>query len=78
MPTRGNARKIGIRVEAKPVSSDRQNGELAASANRIGTCTRMPLATWIALSASSRPTCTCSPKMISWRATKRSAEMSSR
>ena len=53
MPTRGKARKIGIRVEAKPVSSARQNGELAASANRIGTCTRMPLAMWIALSASS-------------------------
>ena len=29
MPTRGNARKIGIRVEARPVSSPRQYGELA-------------------------------------------------
>ena len=78
MPTRGKARKIGIRVEAKPVSSARQYGELAASANRIGTCTRMPLAMWIALSGSSTPTCTCRPKMISWRATKRRAAISSR
>src|SRR5215208_3524269 len=76
MPTRGNARKIGMRVDAKPVSSARQYGELADSANRIGTCTRMPLATWIALSASSMPTCTCSPKMISWRATKRRSAIS--
>ena len=29
MPTRGNARKIGIRVEARPESSPRQYGELA-------------------------------------------------
>ena len=55
MPTRGNARKIGIRVEARPVSSPRQNGEFALSASRIGTCTRIPLATWIALSGSSTP-----------------------
>ena len=61
MPTRGNARKTGMRVEAKPVSSARQNGELAPSASRIGTCTRIPLATWIALSASSSPTWTCRP-----------------
>jgi hypothetical protein len=78
MPTRGNARKIGMRVEAKPVSSERQNGELAARAKRIGTWTRIPLATWIALSRSSMPTCTCRPKMISWRATKRRSEMSLR
>ena len=78
MPTRGKARKIGIRVDARPVSSPRQNGELADSASRIGTCTRIPLATWIAFSASSRPMWTCSPKMISWRATKRSASIRSR
>ena len=54
-PTRGNARKIGIRVEARPVASPRQNGELADSASSTGTCTRIPLATWIALSASSMP-----------------------
>ena len=59
MPTRGNARKIGVRVEARPVASARQNGELARSASSTGTCTRMPLATWIALSGSSTPTCTC-------------------
>ena len=29
MPTRGNARKIGMRVEASPVSSPRQYGEFA-------------------------------------------------
>ena len=29
MPTRGNARKIGIRTEARPVSSPRQYGEFA-------------------------------------------------
>ena len=78
MPVRGNARKIGIRVEARPVACARQNGELADSASSTGTCTRMPLVTWIALSASSIPTCTCRPKMISWRATKRSALTSSR
>ena len=78
MPTRGNARKIGIRVEARPVASPRQNGEFALSASSTGTCTRMPLATWIALSGSSIPTCTCSPKMISWRATKRSSSTRSR
>ena len=78
MPTRGNARKIGMRVEARPVSSPRQYGELALRASRIGTWTRIPLATWIALSGSSRPMWTCSPKMISWRATKRSASTRSR
>ena len=78
MPTRGKARKIGIRIEARPESSPRQYGEFALSASRIGTCTRIPLATWIALSGSSSPMWTCSPKMISWRATKRSASTRSR
>ena len=78
MPTRGNCRKIGVRVDSSPVWSPRQNGEFALSASRTGTWTRIPLATWIALSASSMPTCTCMPKMSSWRATKRSAEMRSR
>ena len=78
MPTRGNWRKIGVRVDSRPVRSPRQNGELALSASSTGMCTRIPLATWIALSASSRPTCTCMPKISSWRATKRSAEMRSR
>ena len=78
MPTRGKARKIGIRVEASPVSSARQYGEFALRASRIGTCTRIPLATWIAFSGSSMPTWTCSPKMISWRAMKRSAAIRSR
>ena len=56
MPTRGKARKIGIRVEARPGRRRaRQNGEFADSASRIGTCTRIPLATWIALSGSSMP-----------------------
>ena len=78
MPTRGNWRKIGIRVEASPVACPRQNGELADSASSTGTWTRMPLATWMALSASSIPTCTWRPKMTSWRATKRSASIRSR
>ena len=65
MPTRGNARKIGVRLEASPVASARQNGELADSASSTGTCTRIPLATWIALSGSSIPTWTWMPKMIS-------------
>ena len=78
MPTRGNCRKIGVRVERRPVWSPRQNGEFALSAKSTGTCTRIPLATWIALSASSMPMCTCMPKISSWRATKRSAEIRSR
>ena len=78
MPTRGKARKIGVRVECRPVESARQNGELADRASRTGTWTRMPLATWIAFSGSSMPTCTWTPKMISWRATKRSALTRSR
>ena len=36
MPTRGKARKIGVRVEARPVASARQNGELADSAEQHG------------------------------------------
>ena len=56
----------------------RQNGELALSASSTGMCTRIPLMTWTALSRSSSPTCTCMPKISSWRATKRSAEMMSR
>ena len=78
IPTRGNARKIGVRVESRPVASARQNGELADRASSSGTWTRMPLATWIALSGSSIPTCTCTPKISSWRATNRSAETRSR
>ena len=55
MPTRGKARKIGVRVDWRPVLSPRQKGEFADSASRSGTCTRMPLVTWIALSGSSTP-----------------------
>ena len=50
MPTRGKARKIGVRVETRPVLSPRQNGEFADSASSSGRWTRIPLATWIALS----------------------------
>ena len=78
MPTRGKARKIGVRVDCRPVASPRQNGELADRASSTGMCTRIPFATWIALSGSSMPTCTCRPKIISWRATKRSALISPR
>ena len=78
MPTRGNARKIGVRVDMSPDASDRQNGEFALRASSTGRWTRIPLATWTALSASSTPMWTCIPKMSSWRATKRSAEMRSR
>ena len=78
MPTRGKVRKIGVRAERSPVASARQKGELALSARSTGRCTRMPLATWIALSGSSTPTCTCMPKISSWRATKRRAVTSSR
>ena len=60
------------------MASARQNGELADSPSSSGTCTRIPLATWIALSGSSIPTWTCIPKISSWRATKRSAEIRSR
>ena len=37
------------------MSSPRQNGELADSASSSPACTRIPLATWMALSASSMP-----------------------
>ena len=36
MPTRGKARKIGVRVDSRPVFAARQNGELADSASRSG------------------------------------------
>src|SRR5215212_203636 len=75
MPTRGKARKIGVRVDRRPVASARQNGELHDSASSSGMCTRIPLATWIALSGPSMPTCTWTPKISSWRATKRSDEV---
>ncbi len=78
MPTRGKARKIGVRVEAIPVPAARQNGELADRPSSTGMWIRIPLATWIALSGLSMPTWTCIPKISSWRATKRSAEMRSR
>ena len=78
MPTRGKARKIGVRVESSPVLSPRQNGELPDSASSSGRCTRIPLVTWIALSGWSTPTCTWMPKMISWRATNWSPEIRSR
>ena len=55
----------GRKVEASPVASPRQNGEFADSPSRIGTCTRIPLATWIAFSGSSTATCTCIPKISS-------------
>ena len=60
MPTRGNARKIGIRVEARPGVVPAPERRVGDSASRSGTCTRIPLATWIALSGSSMPTWTCS------------------
>ena len=56
MPTRGNERKIGIRVDAIPVASARQKGEFAVSATSTGMCTRIPLATWMAVSGASTPT----------------------
>ena len=77
------AKERGLKL-AMPVEKsgqdmfDFQYGELALSASRIGTCTRIPLATWIAFSGPSMPTWTCSPKMISCRATKRRLSISSR
>ena len=71
------ARQGGLKL-AMPVPSARQKGELADSASSTGICTRIPLATWIAFSASSTPTCTWTPKISSWRATNRSAETRSR
>ena len=44
MPTRGKARKIGVRVDSRPVASARQNGELHDRASSSGMWTRMPLA----------------------------------
>src|SRR4051812_37216365 len=78
MPTRGKALKIGMRVDWRPVAWARQNGEFALRARSSGRCTRMPFATWIALSGASTPTCTCWPKISSWRGTKSSAAIRSR
>jgi hypothetical protein len=61
-----------------PVRSPRQKGEFALSARGSARGTRIPLATWIAFSGSSIAHVHVRPKMSSWRATKRSAEMRSR
>ncbi len=78
MPTRGSCLKIGVRLDIRPVGLPRQKGELADSASRMGRCTRIPLATWIAFSGWSMPTCTCNPNRSSCRTTNRSASTISR
>ena len=78
MPTRGNARKIGVRVESRPVLSPRQNGEFADSASSSGTCTRIPLRHVDRLVGVVDAHVHVDPKMISWRATNWSPEIRSR
>ena len=43
MPTRGKARKIGVRVESRPVLSPRQNGEFPDSASSSGSVHAHPV-----------------------------------
>ena len=62
------AEKIICRLEASPVGSPRQNGELAESASSGASCGNSPLTTLIALSGSSTATWTCIPKISSRRA----------
>jgi hypothetical protein len=71
MPTRGNVPKIGTRAAASPVSRPCQNGELAASARSIGTCTRMPRSARTADSGSGSATWTWSANVGSRRASSR-------
>ncbi len=63
MPTRGNIEKIGIRVEASPVSRPCQYGELAESASSSGRYSRIPSSARTARTGSGTPTCTCSAKV---------------
>ena len=71
MPTRGKAWNSGVRAEARPVSRPCQKGELAESASSSGRCERSRLAARIASSGSGTPTCTCSAKVGSRRASSR-------
>src|SRR5919201_530075 len=52
MPTRGNMEKIGVRTDANPESTPRQNGELADSASSTGRSARRPSSAWTAVAAS--------------------------
>ena len=67
-PERGKAEKTICRLDARPVGSPRQNGELAESASSGAMCGSNPFTTLIAFSGSSTATCTCMPKMSSRRA----------
>ena len=59
MPTRGNIEKIGVRIEAKPESAARQNGELADRARSSGRSLRRPSSARTAEVASGTATWTC-------------------
>ena len=55
MPVRGNAPNSGVRIEAKPESRPRQNGEFADSASSSGSVPRRPSSARTAVSASGTP-----------------------
>ena len=60
MPTRGNIEKIGERIDAKPESTPRQNGELVDSASSSGRSSRRPSSARTAVAPSGTATWTCS------------------
>ena len=70
--------KIAVRVEARPVASPRQNGELAESASSTGSSASRLSMTCIARSGSGTATCTCIPNTSSRRATYCSCSTSQR
>ena len=71
MPTRGNAWNSGVRAEARPVSRPCQKGEFTDSASSSGRCARIRLTSSMPASGSGMPTCTCSAKVGSRRASSR-------
>jgi hypothetical protein len=56
------------RAEARPVSAPFQNGEDADSARKCGTYWVSALTIGMAFSGARTPTCTCTPKICSRRA----------
>src|SRR3954469_1991545 len=62
------ASKTLVRAEASPVSQPTQNGEDADSARKCGRYWQSALTMGIAFSGARTPTCTCTPKICSCRA----------
>ncbi len=69
MLVRGNLSKTLHRYDLSPVFMPSQNGEFDESASRWGRKYRIWFIRWMAVSRSSMPTCTWSPKIRFDRAT---------